>query len=170
MNRVYRSTLLGELFYLICYSEGQYLVEHKLLYYILSFTWGLPMTLVGIVVTIVLLMINLFLKLFKKKTIPIKRYHHTYYFEIGKYWGGLELGMMFIKGSSTSERTSQHELGHTYQNCVLGPFFPILVALPSAIRWWYRKLTPNKLHNMYDDIWFEECASNLGHYAVNKIK
>lgn len=42
---------------------------------------------------------------------------------------------------------------------MLGPLQAFIVGIPSAARYWYRRLTPNKPHKAYDDIWFEYTAS-----------
>ena len=44
-----------------------------------------------------------------------------------------------ISTSGTIETTVEgidwHEFGHTFQNCLFGPLFPLIVAIPSAIRY-----------------------------------
>lgn len=46
------------------------------------------------------------------------------------------MGLMFLKDhSKPSIYLDGHELGHTLQNCLLGPLFPFIVAIPSATRW-----------------------------------
>lgn len=135
----------------------------KFLFYLLSFTWGLPMTLVGCLVALVMCAIG-------KK--PIK--HGTcWYFKIGKNWGGLELGVFFLTDNTPAKSTLNHEHGHALQNCVLGPLMPFLVAIPSATRYWYRELrywrrgkTPP---TAYDDIWFEGQATRIGTKFVSNI-
>lgn len=58
----------------------------KTQFYILSFTWGLPMTLIGCLAALVLTMAG-----FKAQ-----RWGYCYYFEIGSRWGGCELGLFFL--------------------------------------------------------------------------
>lgn len=116
------------------------------------------MTLLGLIITLVLL-------IFGKKP---KKHKGIYYIEVGKGWGGLEMGLMFLCSENPSEHLKNHETGHTYQNALLGPLFPILVGIPSAIRYWYReivyKINTKKYYNLpkYDDIWFEGSASDIG--------
>jgi hypothetical protein len=62
-------------------------------------------------------------------------YYGIYYFEIGAFWGGLEMGLMFLRDKESDESVSKHELGHSYQNAILGPFMILLVSIPSAIRY-----------------------------------
>lgn len=104
-------------------------------YWILQCTWGLPMTLIGAIVALVLLITG-----HKPKTLG-----PNVYFEVGKNWGGLELGGFFICGKDSPERTKFHEAGHGLQNIIWGPLFPFVIAIPSALRYWVRKMpTPVK--------------------------
>lgn len=122
----------------------------KTTFYILSFTWGLPLTLVGLLVAAVL-------RIAGKRP---KRWGYCYYFEVGKGWGGLELGLIFLTDSTPFEHTKCHEHGHAIQNCFFGPFMPFIVSIPSAIRYWWRHFT--KATTPYDAIWFEGQATRLG--------
>ena len=45
------------------------------------------------------------------------------------------MGLMFVRDTTSSEHVNKHELGHSYQNAILGPFMPFMVAIPSAIRY-----------------------------------
>ena len=123
-----------------------------ILFYFLSFTWGGIASVIGGIV-----MLSLIIKGYKPK-----RFHNRIYIEVGHNWGGLELGCFFITDTTPSLHTKQHEAGHTIQNIIFGVFFPILVWIPSAIRYQYRRLTPNKKHPDYDAIWFEGQATRLG--------
>lgn len=99
----------------------------KFFYWFGSLTWGLPMTLVGLVATLVL---------FFKGCKP-KKFGLTYYFETGKKnWGGVSLGAMFITSPNPSLDTLCHEHGHCFQNLIFGIFMPLFVCLPSATRYW----------------------------------
>lgn len=128
----------------------------KVMYYIISWTWGLPMTLMGAVVALILLVTG---------HKPQHFYYNTY-FEVGEHWGGLEAGMFFFKEKNKSLHIKQHEAGHGIQNLILGPFMPIIVSIPSAIRYWYRIIkvrhNPNCVLPPYDSMWFEGWATKLG--------
>lgn len=128
----------------------------KVLFYILSFTWGLPMTLMG-------LFGGLFLM---AKGIKPKRFNNNIYFEVGSHWGGLEAGMFFFTDTTPSLHTKQHEAGHGIQNIIFGFFMPFVVSIPSAIRYWYRIYMrtnhPEVTLSSYDSIWFEGWATRLG--------
>lgn len=128
----------------------------RTLFYIVSFTWGLPMTLVGLVVI-------LFSLPFKKVHI----YHGRLYAAWGNGWGGVELGCFFVCSKDCQyDSIMLHECGHGIQNCIWGPLMLFVVCIPSAFRYWYREfkyhrkgLTPP---TKYDDIWFEGQATRWG--------
>lgn len=128
------------------------------LFWIISFTWGSIMTVIGFVAA-------LFLMISAHKP---KRFHYNVYFEIGDGWGGVELGAFFIVQKNSSLQTKQHEAGHSLQNLMFGPIMPFLVCIPSAIRYWSRREAIRKKKKTYADmppydaIWFEGMATRLG--------
>lgn len=127
-------------------------------FYILSFTWGIIMTTLGCLVSIVLIIFG-----FK----PQKN-SYGWVFHVGNGGSGVSFGPLAIVQKPASEYILQHEFGHAIQNCIFGPFKPFLVSIPSAIRYWYRYAvivlkikTINELPD-YDSIWFEGMATRLG--------
>ncbi len=134
----------------------------KRAFYILSWTWGLPLTLIGAITMLVLIIGG-------KKP---KKWGYCYYVEVGKGWGGLNLGMFFITNENPTYITKCHEFGHGIQNCYLGVLMPFVVTIPSAIRYWYRRIRQNlghKITTLYYDIWFEKQASELGKYYIKGV-
>lgn len=133
-----------------------------ILFWILSLTWGLPMTLVGIICAAALLITGH----------KPKRFHYFIYFEAGKGWGGFEAGCFFFANEGASLSIKQHEAGHGIQNIILGVFMPFIISIPSCARYWYREYltrTGKKTYAElppYDSIWFEGWATALGqkHY------
>lgn len=118
-------------------------------FYALSFTWGLPMSLIGLIVCTALMCVG-----FKPK-----RYGYCFCIEIGRNWGGLELGWLFLCGNGSSEATKNHELGHAYQNAfVLGLAMPIF-SIISATRYWLKNFG---FKIDYYSWWFEKQASEIG--------
>ena len=92
------------------------------IYRLLQCTWGLPQTLVGFI---------LFIKYRKCKHINFKG-------SIVSYWpkkGGVSLGMFtFVEDKlGRQEEVKNHEYGHTIQSLILGPFYLIVVGIPSFI-------------------------------------
>lgn len=132
---------------------------NKFAFYILSFTWGLPLTLIGCFVAGALICLGH----------KPKKFGYCYYFEVGEDWGGLELGIFFLMDKLKNDEIAIHEFGHGIQNCLYGFFMIPLVCIPSAIRYWYReflwKYNRNKYFTLspYNAIWFEGQATRWGH-------
>ena len=74
---------------------------------------------------------------------------------------------MYVRDLKSSDAIDCHEFGHTFQNCLFGPFMPLLISIPSAIRWWVRyiRAKKGKPNKAYDAMWFEDSASQCGQYA-----
>ena len=138
----------------------------KPIFYFLTFTWGLPFTVLGLAAALFL----------RARGYTPKKHGYCYYFELGERWGGVNLGLFFIVDKQNDERIRSHEHGHAVQNCYFGPFMPILVALPSLIRSRYRAYITEKKGvdartlPPYDSIWFEGQATRLGKEIVEFIK
>lgn len=136
------------------------MIRNKYLFYLLSFTWGLPMTLIGCVVGAIL----------RAKGHKPKKWGYCYYFEVGENWGGVNFGPIFITNKNSTDHTKSHEHGHAFHNCRFGIFMPFVVSIPSAIRYWYMTISvkmgkPCKMN--YYDVWFESQASDLGIQFMN---
>lgn len=129
-----------------------------ILFWLLSLTWGLPMTLFGAICALGLLITGH----------KPQRFHYFIYFEVGESWGGFEAGGFFFVNKHPTLHIKQHECGHGVQNIILGVFMPFLVSIPSCIRYWYREIvvrTGKKKYSElpdYDAIWFEGWATRLG--------
>lgn len=63
-----------------------------------------------------------------------------------------------------SDYLRSHECGHGLQNIILGPLFPFVIAIPSAIKYQYynRCYKNEKETRPYDSIWFEGQATRWG--------
>lgn len=134
---------------------------NKLTFYLLSFTWGLPLTLIGLIVGAALMITG-------KKP---EKWGACWHFKVGKNWGGFELGLVFLTDDEPSEHIKNHEHGHAIQNCYFGFLMPFIVCMPSAIRYWYRRIKQGigkPCTTEYDDIWFEGQATKLGTIYVDK--
>lgn len=129
-------------------------MKNKALFYILSFTWGIIMTLTGLIVAGALICTG-------HKPKPWGR---CLCFNVGKNWGGVSLGIVIITDSRDSKSTKKHEHGHALQNCKYGPLMP-LFSLCSAGRYWYRRIRESaglKNKTDYDAFWLEAEATALG--------
>jgi hypothetical protein len=130
-------------------------------FYLLSFTWGIIMSSIGCLASLVLLACG-----YKPR-----KNQYGWCFEVGKNWGGCELGCMCITNTNPSEHTLNHEFGHAIQNCYFGPFM-IIISLMSAARYQYRRLLKKKniVLPPYDSIWFEGQATKWGTEYKNITK
>lgn len=142
--------------------------KNKFLFHLLSFTWGLPMTLLGCIVALIMIVTGH----------KPQRFCDHIYFQVGEtLWGGLELGwIFFLTDCRPSNHTKCHEVGHSIQACVFGPLMPFIISIPSAIRYWYREWLVRSGRKKYselpdyDSIWFEGQASKLGEKYYQSYK
>lgn len=149
----------------------------SVVFWVLSCTWGIIMTLVGGATVGLLALVKLCFYIFKKE-LPI-RFHKnacTLIVEIGGNWGGLELGPFALCGNYSETSASfyrhirQHEFGHNIQHCFWGPLYIFVIQIPSACRYWYEVYRVSKGRPLpatwYDSAWFERDATNWGTRAV----
>lgn len=87
-----------------------------ILFWVLSLSWGLPMTLFGAICAFALLVTGH----------KPQRFHYFVYFEVGSGWGGFEAGGFFFVNKHPSQHIKQHESGHGLQNIMLGVLMPFL--------------------------------------------
>ena len=127
---------------------------NKSIYYILNFTWGIVMTLIGLFSALCLVCVG-------KRA---NTFGGCLWFAVGEKWGGVSLGIVIITGRETSLHTLKHEYGHSIQNARYGIFFPFLVGIPSAFRYCKRRILQAKGHVLepYDSVWYEAEATELG--------
>lgn len=111
-----------------------------ILYWVISWTWGLPMTLIGAIGGLLCMVM---------RHRPCHYKQAIYFQAFGKNWGGMEAGCFFFVDENTTKHTCQHEWGHSLQNLVLGPFMPFVVCLPSASRYWLRNFSTQKGKKIY---------------------
>lgn len=144
----------------------------KKLYFILSYTWGIIMVLVGYLVAGVLEVLRQFNGKFKLPIITMTRFGPCLHIKVGNKWGGVSLGQVIITDNTPSEHTLNHEFGHTIQNAIFGPLFIFLVAIPSAC-WYQIHMYKDKFDKKipdYDTAWFEGMATKLGDKYIDKFK
>lgn len=136
---------------------------NKFKFYFLSFTWGLPMTLIGLIAALGLIVVGH----------KPKKYGYCLHFEVGGNWGGVNFGIVFITSKAPSTHTKNHEHGHGIQNCYWGFLFPFAIAIPSVVRYWYRELKYYRKGKLptteYDSAWFEGDASKRGTEFIESL-
>lgn len=127
---------------------------NKKLFYLLNLTWGLPLTLCGIVTAAALMAVGH----------RPRCYHGCLHFELGRTrWGGLNLGLVLLTQREPPEYLIAHELGHAIQNAKYG-FGMIPLVIKSACRyhvhnWKERRGIPVP---SYESWWFEAQATEYG--------
>lgn len=153
-----KRTKLGAIFYALTINAGKFFISHPVVYFILSYTWGIIGTLLGHIISLILLPFGRF-----------KKFNFTYYVELRKSIdSGLEMGTTFFVGKDCSIHLLCHEFGHGMQNALFGPFVFLLVWIPSVIRFNIRIIRiryGKPPRSGYDDVWFEGTATWLGFYA-----
>ena len=136
--------------------------HRRWVYYLLSFTWGLPMNIIGGIVALVLLCCGR----------RPQRHGWNFWFPMPINFG-LELGIFFLAPTNASEHIKNHELGHSIQNIYFGPLTSGMVSIPSAVRFWWREIKSkmgNKITTKYDDAWFEGQATKSGNEFMEREK
>lgn len=134
---------------------------NKVLFYLLNFTWGIIMNIIGAIAALIIMIIG----------VKPEKNSGSVLFRIGHNWGGVSLGIFTFVCRESGEHTLNHEFGHSIQNALFGPAFPFIVAIPSSIRYWTFTIKENKgikIEEDYDDAWFEGQATKWGtHNAQN---
>ena len=131
----------------------------QIIFWILSLTWGLPMTLVGAFVALYCLI---------RGRKPKHFYQNVYFVFPSGGWGFNCGPFFFLTADAEHLNMKQHECGHGIQNIIFGPFMPFIVSIPSAIRFYYREWLVStgkkKCSDLspYDSAWFEGMATKLG--------
>ena len=111
-------------------------------YWFASCTWGIIMTLFGAIIALSLLITG------HKPHV----FHYSVYFEFGKGGWGFEAGPFFFSTPGSSRSLKAHEHGHGLQNIVLGPLMPLVVSIPSMLRFWYREQKDKQKRIIYSVI------------------
>ena len=156
----------GNFLFCICAKWTKFLVKHRWLYYLLACAWGSIQTLVGALITIVLAIVKIFYK-----KIYFNRFAWIYSISIGpKYWGGFEMGLMFVRDHKSVNCLNCHEFGHTISQLWVGPLYIFTIGLHSAIRYWVQTIREWKgnahKNPPYSQYWAEDAADQCGLYAA----
>lgn len=123
----------------------------KLLLQILLYLWQLPQNVLGII-------IGLFFKtdntlLYKDKTVRV----------CSKFPGGISLGNILIVKkfpfNKQTWNTVKHEWGHSVQSKYLGPFYLIVIGIPSAIWALIHKESLGSYYSFYTEKWADKLGN-----------
>ncbi len=121
-------------------------------YGVLQILWGFPQTLLGFAVFLC----------------NTKASHYRYHGSIVTEWKkktGLSLGLfLFVPAGNTGKDFLVHEYGHTIQSLLLGPFYLLVIGIPSVL--WcnlrcFAKLR-RKRRISYQHLYTERWANRLG--------
>lgn len=153
----------------------------SIMFWVVSCTWGIIMTTIGAVATVSLNLIKVIGTWFGKD-LKIKTHRNgcSFITEVCGNWGGLELGAFALCGNYSEDNkdwfahTRKHEFGHAIQHLYMGPLFIFIVAIPSAVRYWYKRIMQNNgkkfPNDWYDSIWFEGRATKTGKKFVDWLE
>ncbi|MDR1630241.1 MAG: hypothetical protein LBS36_08545 [Oscillospiraceae bacterium] len=137
-----------------------------LLFYLVQFTWGLPVNLFGLIGF-----------LFAKPFCRQERFCNCYITYVNrKNFGGVSIGMfVFIntkREGQWMQNTRIHEYGHTIQCLLLGPLYWLVIAIPSFV--WcnffegYRRKNNLSYYDLYCEgwanIWGQKWSGLKQHY------
>lgn len=153
----------------------------SIIFWVVSCTWGIIMTTIGAVATVSLNLIKVIGTWFGKY-LKIKTHRNgcSFITEVGGNWGGLELGAFALCGNYSEDNkdwfahTRKHEFGHAIQHLYMGPLFIFIVAIPSAARYWYKRIMQKRgkkfPNDWYDSIWFEGGATKTGEKFIDWLE
>ena len=118
---------------------------------IVNWTWGILQTLIGLIVKLI------FIKYGHSKE-STKKYGDVY-FCYWPYSSGVSLGNFRFVPKYADEDFRSHEMGHSVQSAILGPFYLL------SVGWFSLLLAAGIIHKdgmQYHDWWCEKWADKLG--------
>ena len=128
----------------------------RFLFYLVQFTWGLPVNLFGGLGYLIL-----------RKKFRHERFKNAFVTYIPGNWGGVSLGLFIFIAEGRPEgwerNTRIHEYGHTIQCLLLGPLYWFVIGIPSAV--WcnffegYRKKKGVSYYHLYCESWANKWGS-----------
>lgn len=127
-----------------------------LAYYLLQLSWGLIQNIIGLLLYLIIKHDECF---FYHGAYVIRWHHHS----------SMALGLFIFYGHH-DEKVLVHEYGHTIQSIILGPFYLLIIGIPSLL--WaslpYFHHMRQKKHISYYSLFFEQSASKLGNKILDK--
>ena len=147
------------------------------IYYALQWTWGIVANIIGALLFVLLNVVNMVQSIFSHRNITTNyMFGYAVCTVLPGSFGGFSCGMFFFRGRNNMS-VCPHEYGHTFQNIIWRPLYLVVIALPSAIRYWYRIAyykwvfpKSRKTLPSYDSIWFEGQATKWGEKAIENYK
>lgn len=131
----------------------------RTLFYILSFTWGILCSTLGLIAA-------LFLRALGYYWYP-NQYGYVIFLHTHNC-GGFTLGPFSFVEANASPKLLDHEAGHSYQNIIYGPFMALLTIV-SIAHYFVAYFIP-AVDAHYYNFWLEADASKWGKNMANVIK
>ena len=139
----------------------------KFLFYLVQFTWGLPVNAISGIIYLIL-----------RKKYRTEKFRNAYITYIPGDWGGLSLGLfIFIaegKAEGWTNNTKIHEYGHTIQSLILGPLYLLIIGIPS-LTWAslpklcdMRKEKQISYYSFYTEKWADRVAIRTTDFKFDK--
>lgn len=127
------------------------------LFYLIQWTWGLPVNLVGGIIFLIC-------KAMGRRS---EKFEHAWITYLPWNQGGLSMGLfIFMKENHPNEtwtyNTRIHEYGHTWQCLLLGVFYYPVIAIPSSIWCNFFEGWRRKHHKSYYIFYPEKWANAWG--------
>lgn len=134
----------------------------RILYYVWLVVYAFPSTLLGLLVALVMLITGHKPFMFGPTIVFSFKGNGNFGFNLGFF-------VFTSKDGKDSYSLLAHEYGHSLQALILGPLWLFVIALPSVIRFYYRRLYRKIKGNIafrslpsYDAVWFEGTATKYG--------
>lgn len=128
------------------------------LFRVIQFTWGIIQTAIGGVIFLIVKNMKLYTEIVKYKSSIITT--------LGRGWGGISLGcFIFIsERASLKEREDviKHEYGHSLQSIIFGPFYLLVIGIPSIVWNKFFRVYRQKHNISYYSFLPEKWADKLG--------
>ncbi|MCQ2400668.1 MAG: hypothetical protein MJ059_01945 [Lachnospiraceae bacterium] len=138
-------------------------VLKRILITALQLTWGLPQTVVGLIVFLY----------------NIKEPHEWYRGSIRTVWRdkthGVSMGLFIFTCKGGGPHMTEHEYGHCMQSLILGPLYLIVIGLPSVL--WCnsrraiqtRSVTGKNYYSFFTEKWAEKNSAWLRNREREKL-
>ncbi|MBQ6494258.1 MAG: hypothetical protein IJI92_10390 [Erysipelotrichaceae bacterium] len=133
---------------------------HKFIFYFLQLTWGIPQNILGF-------LIYLYVRIKHPRALRF-RFREAFVIH-WKLKSSMSLGMFIFMGVE-DPHILVHEYGHSIQSCILGPFYLLVIGIPSFL--WanipsMRRLRRNR-HLHYSSFYPEKWANHLGRKVTHQ--
>lgn len=127
---------------------------------VIFWIWQLPQNLVGLFLLLI----------YRKEEVYYRLNGRTFYFT-KEMISGISLGNYIIMSRKDMEDGMKHEYGHSVQSRILGPFYLLLIGIPSGIgnlcdQWFFKNWKYSDKHERYYNQPWEKWADKLG--GVNR--